>query len=180
MEFIIIILLAVIIFIIVKNNKDKKKQSTNINISPEAPEEIKIDNIEKIPYRRKYLLTKNELNFYKKLKLIADEYGYLIIAKVRLADLIKVNYEADEKERLKYFNKIAAKHIDFALCNPENMFVEYLIELDDNSHNNSKRIERDVFIEKVIEKSGYNLIRTFGAEQIKDKIINKNAKPEEL
>lgn len=44
-----------------------------------------------LPYRKKLLLTKNEWNFYKKLKPVTDKYGYGIIAKVRLADLIEVD-----------------------------------------------------------------------------------------
>lgn len=175
METIVVILIAVIIIILIKNKKDKQKFQSNINVptievqqptAEETPEE-------KIPYRRKYLLTKNELYFYKQLKPIATEYGYTIISKIRLADLIEVNNEINDNEKLKYFNKIASKHIDFALCNPDNLYIEYLIELDDNSHNGQKRKERDIFIEKVIEKSGYKLIRTLSAEQLKDKIINK-------
>lgn len=176
METIVVILIAVIIVILIKNKKDKQKFQSNINVptievqqptAEEPPEE-------KIPYRRKYLLTKNELYFYKQLKPIADAYGYTIISKIRLADLIEVNNEINDNEKLKYFNKIASKHIDFALCNPDNLYIEYLIELDDNSHNSQKRKERDTFIEKVIEKSGYKLIRTLSATQLKDKIENKN------
>lgn len=180
MEIIIIILIAVIIFIVIKNNKGKKKQNTNNNIPSEAPEEINIYNTEKIPYRRKYLLTKNELYFYKNLKIIANEYGYNVLSKIRVADLIEVSKEADEKEYLKYFNKISSKHIDFALCNPDNLYIEYLIELDDGSHNEQKRKDRDEFIEKALEKSGYSLLRVYTAEQVKNKIINKNSISENI
>ena len=85
MEIIVVILIIVIIAITIKNKKEKQKIQANINSSTtdvqqttaaEPPEE-------KIPYRRKYLLTKNELYFYKQLKLIADTYGYTIISKIR-------------------------------------------------------------------------------------------------
>lgn len=171
MEIILLIIVVIMAIVIIQL---KKKNNIFTTQPTEQNKDIKFKPNEKIPYRRKYLLTKNELDFYKKLKELADEYGYAVLAKIRLADLIEVNNEADEKERLKYFNKISAKHIDFALVNPQNMYVEYLIELDDNSHNQSKRIERDEFIEKVIEKSGYTLIRTLGNEGIKNKIKNKN------
>jgi len=72
-----------------------------------------------LPYRKKLLLTKNEWNFYKKLKPVTDKYGYGIIAKVRLADLIEVDTDKT-KEFGRFFPKISSKHIDFALINPDN------------------------------------------------------------
>lgn len=114
-----------------------------------------------LPYRKKLLLTKNEWAFYKRLKPIADKYEMGIIAKIRLADLIEVDTNKT-KEFNKFFPKISSKHIDFGLVYPDNMEVKYLIELDDRSHNLPKRKERDDFINKVCEKTGYNLIRTYG------------------
>lgn len=114
-----------------------------------------------LPYRKKYLLTKNEWIFYKKLKPLADRYGLGIIAKIRLADLIEVDTKKT-KEFGRFFSRISSKHIDFGLVNPENMEVRYLIELDDSSHSRPDRMERDDFINRVCEKTGYVLIRTTG------------------
>ena len=126
-----------------------------------------------LPYRKKLLLTKNEWNFYKKLKPVTDKYGYGIIAKVRLADLIEVDTDKT-KEFGRFFPKISSKHIDFALINPDNMEVLFLIELDDRSHDLPARKERDDFVNKVCEKTGYHLIRTYGdTEEIKD-ILQRN------
>ena len=110
-----------------------------------------------LPYRKKLLLTKR--------------YG--IIAKVRLADLIEVDTDKT-KEFGRFFPKISSKHIDFALINPDNMEVLFLIELDDRSHDLPARKERDDFVNKVCEKTGYHLIRTYGdTEEIKD-ILQRN------
>ncbi len=114
-----------------------------------------------LPYRRKYLLTKNEWLFYKRLKPLADRYGLGITAKIRLADLIEVDTE-QTREFGRFFSRISSKHIDFGLVNPENMEVKFLIELDDSSHNRPDRMERDNFINKVCKKTGYVLIRTTG------------------
>lgn len=114
-----------------------------------------------LPYRKKYLLTKNEWIFYKKLKPLADRYGLGVIAKIRLADLIEVDTEKT-KDFGRFFSRISSKHIDFGLVNPENMEVRYLIELDDSSHSRPERMERDDFINRVCEKTGYVLIRTGG------------------
>ncbi len=126
---------------------------------------------DKIPYRRKYLLTKNELYFYKGLREIADKHNYTILTKIRMADLVEVGSGCkDSKERMKYFAKIKSKHIDFALCNKDNLYPEVLIELNDNSHKDPKRIERDEFIKKVMEKSGYKLLFVFSAKDLDEKL----------
>ena len=123
-------------------------------------------------YKRKYLLTKNELDFYKELKIIADKLNLSVIAKIRLADLITTvnnDYRA--------FAKIKAKHIDFALCNPDNMYVLLLIELDDKSHKRQDRIERDEFVNYACINAGYKLIRianTYKLENIITEVLQEN------
>lgn len=126
------------------------------------------EEIESLPYKKTYLLTKNELYFYKNLKPVADELGYTILSKIRVADLVKVNSN-DKWEEQKYFNKISRKHVDFALAKPDNLEVILLIELDDNSHDYEQR-ERDIFINKLYNKTGYKLLRVRGSGNLKEKI----------
>ena len=71
------------------------------------------------------------------------------------------------KDFMKYFNKINKKHVDFVLAKPENLQIELLIELDDNSHDKEKGKERDEFVEKILEKTGYKLLRTRGTAELK-------------
>lgn len=190
--FLIIIIILIIIYKSINNKNINKNVKNNSNIKNLINEnnienKIKIEEISNevetsqnenlMPYRRKYLLTRNELDFYKKLKIIANEKGYSVLAKVRLADIIEINNEIDQKNYIKYFNKIASKHIDFVLCNPNNLYIEYLIELDDNSHNTIQRQERDKFIEELSIKTGYKLIRTKSIEHIKEIINNNNNIP---
>lgn len=112
------------------------------------------------PYKRKYLLTKNEFYFYKRLRPIAEKYNLNILTKIRIADLVDVD-TTKTNEYYKYFAKIKAKHIDFALVNI-NMEVIYLIELDDYTHSYKNRIERDNFVNQLFLETGYKLIRTYG------------------
>ncbi|MCM1007743.1 MAG: DUF2726 domain-containing protein [Ruminococcus flavefaciens] len=115
------------------------------------------------PYHRKKLLTQNEYRFYQKLKEITRPLGLQILAKIRLADLVEVNKGLDGKQWGYYFGKIKAKHIDFALA--DNMEIIALIELDDSTHQRADRQERDIFVNNVLEKTGYDLIRTYGDMQ---------------
>lgn len=164
---IIIILLLIVGIVAVFISEEKQK--SNLKSAIKQNENVDEKDIpEKLPYKRKYLLTKNESYFYKKLKSVADELGYTVLAKIRVADLVEVDVQ-DKKEWQKYFNKINKKHIDFALANPENLYIELLIELDDNSHN-QKQEKRDKFIEKLYETTGYKLLRTRGETELKERI----------
>ena len=164
---ILIIAVVVVIFIVVRNNQKKKKVIQNAPL--EIVEEPKIEVTENLPYKKKLLLTKNEWAFYKSLKPIADELGYSVLAKIRVADLVEVNVK-DSKDFMKYFNKINKKHVDFILAKPENLQIELLIELDDNSHNSAQK-QRDDFVEALYKQTGYKLLRVKGAADLKDKIM---------
>lgn len=165
MDKIIIVIFAIIIICVFIIDKVK----TNNIIADNEKFDIK-DN--KLPYKRKYLLTKNELWLYKSLKEITDKYGYTILAKVRLADLVEVSNEVEKKDYLKYFSKIKSKHIDFAICNSENLYPLLLIELNDNSHKNENRVERDNFITKILNKSGYKILFVYGTQKLEEQINN--------
>ncbi len=166
----IIIVLAVFVFLKFIFDLNLTNQDDNDKISDD-----------KIPYRRKYLLTKNELHFYKGLRAIAEKRNYTILTKIRMADLVEVSSECkDSKERTKYFSKIKSKHIDFALCNKENLYPEILIELNDNSHNDAKRIQRDEFIKKVMKKSGYELLFVYSIDDLQKKLSERDNLPEGL
>ena len=102
------------------------------------------------------------------MKPITDNLGYCVLAKIRVADIIEVDNNLNRSEWQKYFNKISKKHIDFALCDPSNLRIKFLIELDDKSHENKSTKERDDFIEKVYKKAGYELIRIKNIEEFKN------------
>ncbi len=140
-------------------SKKKKKHNTEQEI--ELP----------IRYKRKYLLTKREWSFYHELKLIANKHNYIVLAKIRMADLVEPDEPKGSKGYFRAFSKTKAKHIDFALCNPVNMYVELLIELDDSTHERADRKERDLFIEKVYEETGYKLLRVIDTEGLENKLI---------
>ena len=122
-------------------------------------------------YNAKTILTDREYEFYKKLKPLADEYGLSIFTKVRLADLIEPKPKAENPYWMECFNKIKAKHIDFALADEETAIVA-LIELDDTSHERPDRVERDDFVNAVLENTGYALLRTYGELDVIEEYLN--------
>ncbi len=161
----LLIVFAIALYMVYTAYMQVKNENENEN-------DEKID-IEKIPYRRKHLLTTNEWQFYKSLKEIADKLNFCVLAKVRLADLVETSAEVDAKEKRKYLNKIKSKHIDFMLCKKDNLYPELIIELNDNSHKKEDRVKRDIFIEKVLEKAGYKILFVYGTGDLEKRILEK-------
>ena len=118
-------------------------------------------------YKRKPLLTGNEWDFYKTLKPIADKFGLVVLAKIRMADLVETVADSNS-EYYRGFAKVKAKHVDFALARPDNLYIELLIELDDSTHKAGN--ERDAFVESVYSAVGYKLLRTYGAANLEEQI----------
>lgn len=166
---IIIILLAKFVDIIFKDKKEatpqEEKETDTENGEAEANEEY--------PYIKPYLLTKKEWAFYKGLKPITDKYKLHILAKVRLADLVEVKKGLSNSQYSKAFNKIKSKHVDFVLARPANLAILCVIELDDKSHEDINRQQRDFFIDKVCETIKLPIIRCTDINGIEDKICEK-------
>lgn len=163
----VIIIIGLIIYIVYtkKNNNYHSEHNTKIDTSLYINTTEQYHPQDIIPYHKKYLLTKNEYYFFKKLKPVADKYGYTILTKIRLADLVEVNHGLNKTEWAKYFGKIKSKHVDFALAKPDNLQIDLLIELDDNSHTNETRKIRDEFVDRIYNKTGYRILHVYSGEQ---------------
>ncbi|MDE5936132.1 MAG: DUF2726 domain-containing protein [Ruminococcus sp.] len=140
-------------------SKPNVAQSTS-QYPKQATTNVQKNNNNYLPYHRKYLLTKREYGFYKKLKPIADKYNLQVLAKIRFADLVEVDENVNPNYKQTWFYKIQAKHIDFAIA--DEMKIITLLELDDSTHSQADRIERDEFVNAVTKKCGYILIHTYG------------------
>lgn len=121
---IIILLICYIIYKRKQNNREIETNETEIPI-----------NIERA-YQKKWILTYNEKDAYRKIKEITDKLGYTLFTKVRLFDLIEP-VRGNPKYKTNLY-KIQAKHVDFVICD-EKLVARYVIELDDNSHNSEDR-----------------------------------------
>ena len=143
-----------------------------IKEKPSEPETPEPKKDELLPYKSKFLLTKAEWAFYKRLKKSADKFNLHILAKVRLADLGQVDSYVTGMAFEKYFAKIKAKHVDFVLCNPDNLAVKFILELEDSTHHSAERAERDDFVDKVLKKCGYKVVHTYGEANL-DELIQK-------
>ena len=114
------------------------------------------DSAEALPYRlRDDFLSAAELSFFRVLQTAVGTRA-VITCKVRLADLF---YVPRPNENRGAHNRIDRKHVDFLLCDPATMRPLLAIELDDSSHRQAKRVERDVLVDRVFEAAGLPLVR---------------------
>lgn len=126
-------------------------------------------------YQSKWLLTYNEKDAFRKIKIITDELGCYIFSKVRLLDLLEP-VKGNPKYKT-YFYKVQAKHVDFVILD-EKLVARCVVELDDSSHDAADRKERDDFVDEALCSVGYQVIRARAVteeiqQQIRDAMKTK-------
>jgi len=104
------------------------------------------------------VLTNSELFLYNLLKNYFKETNVNIFTKIRLADLVKSKYWISWWERMKTFNKINRKHIDFIITDYSGKIL-VLIELDDKTHQLQERKNSDEMKNELFEILWVPLIR---------------------
>lgn len=110
-------------------------------INEEIKEDIKI-------YEKKEFMTQYELGFYN--KIIDLESKYKIVPQINLATIIK-------KTNKGYINELF-KNIDFAIFSNDYKKILLLIEINDNTHNQNKRKDRDLKVKKICNDAKIKLI----------------------
>lgn len=122
------------------------------------------------------LLTPAERSFFGVLRQ-AVMGEYYICPKVRLADIIRPASQASRSGWQTAFNRISAKHVDFAICNPTDLAVLGVIELDDRTHRRFERGFRDDTVDAALSGAGIHVIRVQAKEYysqpaVRDLVLN--------
>lgn len=135
---------------------------------------------EDYPYEKEQtLFTPAERSFLGVLEQAVD--GKLrIMGKVRLADVVKVKRGNNKSSWQKAFNMIQSKHVDFVACDTATLGVKFVVELDDKSHNQSKRQDRDEFIDKVLEAADIPVFhfaakRTYAIQELQNSLFGNKS-----
>jgi hypothetical protein len=111
------------------------------------------------PYKlRDDFLSPAERRFYFTLKGCGVSDWADVCPKVNLGDVFYATCD-NFGERQSYTNKINRKHVDFLLCDKKTAVPLLGIELDDKSHDQARRQERDQFVENVFKVAGLPLER---------------------
>lgn len=141
-NWIILLLLLIIVFLVLALYKKKAIKGS-------------VD----FPYQSKDVLcSPAERSFLGALDQIIGK-RYRIFAKVRLADIIDIQRGLSASDRQRAFNRIAGKHIDFIICNANDLSIVGAIELDDKTHRRKGRQEREQFLDKTLEAAGVPVVR---------------------
>lgn len=125
-------------------------------------------------YLRKSLLTPAERSFFGVLEPILPT-GVRVFAKVRLEDIFGVVSGLERGARQAARNRINRKHVDFLLVRTSDLAPVAGIELDDSSHEQEERQQRDAFVDEVFKSAGLPLIhvtaqKTYNPTEIKAKL----------
>lgn len=120
------------------------------------------------------LLTKAEMNFYNVLKDVIDNEKEIICPKVRMIDVLWTKtYRVENK--LTFINKVNRKHFDFVICDKETLKPLMAIELDDKSHEEESRKERDEFVDALFTDLKFKVVHvpvkySYNVNEIKEKM----------
>lgn len=139
-----------------KRRKSRKPEADSVR-APEVPPLQFENETYPLAYQlRPSLLTKAERSFYGVLQQVAQG-KWTIFAKVRVSDIVTVPRGVAGWQT--QFNKVQSKHVDMVICDPSTLRVLAAVELDDASHQQLERQERDSFIAEVFATAKLPLIR---------------------
>lgn len=116
-------------------------------------------------YQKRNLMTNYEYKFYQNIKELEDEYQ--IVPQLNLAAVTK------KINNNRYYSELF-RNIDFAIFSKDYQELLLLIEINDQTHNNYNRRDRDMKIKKICNDIGVKLI-TFYTKYPNEKtyVINR-------
>jgi len=76
--------------------------------------------------------------------------NYRVLGKVRLGDIVKPAKGLSNSQRTTAHNKLHQKHVDYVICNIDDLSVAGVVELDDQSHSPEDRAKRDEFVDQAL------------------------------
>ena len=109
-------------------------------------------------YEAAALLTPAERSFFGVLQQ-AVRSDYQIFAKVRLADIVRPVRNSSRSGWQSAFNRITGKHVDFVVCDLEQLRVVGVVELDDSTHARFERGVRDSLVDGALADAGIPILR---------------------
>lgn len=100
-------------------------------------------------YQKRNLMTNYEYKFYQNIKELEDEYQ--IVPQLNLAAVTK------KINNNRYYSELF-RNIDFAIFSKDYQELLLLIEINDQTHNNYNRSDRDMKVKKICNDIGVKLI----------------------
>jgi hypothetical protein len=107
----------------------------------------------------KYFVSNAEGDFFRVLRQVVGDRGH-VLAQVSLRQLIWFpGNNHSNPGRQTWQNKVAAKSVDFVVCDPASLWPKLVIELDEPSHARPERQNRDEEVEAILDAAGLPIVR---------------------
>jgi hypothetical protein len=103
----------------------------------------------------KKIVNRHEEVAYRELQILADEYGYGVHVKVRLADVIPIGGSGISDALYSFALK---SHFDFIVCNESHDPI-FAVEFDGPSHQDTEQRDRDSKKNEICKRFGLPLLR---------------------
>ncbi|MBE0576398.1 MAG: DUF2726 domain-containing protein [Desulfuromonadales bacterium] len=102
---------------------------------------------------------------------------YKVFGKVRLGDIIEPKRKLSRSHFYSSLNRINKKHVDFVICQKDDLKIIGIVELDDKSHNRSDRKKRDEFVDKVLSEVGIPILhfpveRSYKVSEVRSLLVS--------
>lgn len=116
-------------------------------------------------YQQRPFLTDRERVFFRQLCAAFSGSPLLVMAQVRLVDVVQVCEGIGGRERFSLFRQISQWHCDYVVIDARDFSVKAIIELDDRSHLRPERQRRDALFNIVVAQAGIPLHRPRSVKQ---------------
>ena len=137
-----ICVVLLVIILALKNGSSASNENASSNTNEKSFNKI---------YFKKKLMTQCEEDFYKKMVYLENELYIRIVPQVCLGAIIEKENDA------RYRNELF-RIVDFAVFNNDFSEILLAIELNDRSHNNHYRNDRDNNVKRILNEAGIKLI----------------------
>lgn len=131
----------------------------------------------KIFWKAKSILTENERIFYDILRSIISLEDHIILCKVRMEDVIHVDFNLKNKDFAEYQRargRMKNRHFDFVICDIKTQEIQRVIELDGWTHRKEKEAEADQFKDEACKEADVKIVRIdYNDMNYRDVIVNK-------
>ncbi len=129
--------------------------------------------------RQEALMSAAELKFFRALETAAG-VDYRLFSKVRLGDVVQPKRGTDRSAWQSAFGVIKSKHVDFVACDPNDMSFQFVVELDDKSHERPDRAARDMKVDDALAQAGIPIFHfpvkgAYSVQEIQSKIFETPA-----
>lgn len=163
MEFVIVVFVMAVVALVIKyltfdhrfDRKDIQREIDGRDVS--NPKYY-------LPYKiRRTIMSEHERLLFDNLRVVLGT-TYDVYPQIKLDKIFGVERQRAYKYYLGWLRRINQKSVDFLVVKRDTQSPIFAIELDDSSHEDENRIDRDKFVGELFKRNNFPLIR-FNAGQ---------------